>query len=596
VQLTLDCADLSDGRVELLFAVRDSGIGMTPETLARIFTPFTQADASTTRRFGGSGLGLSIVRQLVALMGGEVGVSSEPGAGSEFWVKLPLQRADESEHGADRAPVALELLVLEPPAQGRYVVRTLARTLGWRPEPVATAQALVQRLQERLAQGRAPDVVVIEPQAQDAAALVELAQLKRQLGRDGLPPCLIVVPDDGPAVQEPGHAGLADGMLPRPVTAAALFNAVNAALMACGGDRGKLTQLTHLEAAGACCLPGLRVLVVDDCAINRDVARRVLEREGAIVTVCVHGREAVNALRGGLVVDAVLMDMQMPEMDGNAATRAIRHDLELHTLPVLALTATALKAERQRALDDGMDEFITKPLNPMALIRAVRRHVERVRGAAVPLRTRAAEPVAGLLAWPSIEGIDSGEVAQRLNGDVALFAVMLDHLLRDYAELAAPGPQPLDDKRRAALPAQLHRLRGSAAVLGARRVQRLAGDAEIALRGGASEPRLQAALADLAGALNVLQDHARPWLDAQSAGQRLALGAGAPPAPAPDGMHQLVALLVNHDLAARHRFAALAAPLRASLGEGRFGELREAVERLEYSRAATLLAECVAPA
>ena len=286
------------------------------------------------------------------------------------------------------------------------------------------------------------------------------------------------------------------------------------------------------------------------------------------------------------------MDMQMPDMDGNAATRAIRGELGLRELPVLALTASALKAERQRALDDGMDEFITKPLNPMALIRAVRRHVERVRGTAVPLRTRAAEPAGALLAWPSIEGIDSGEVAQRLGGDVALFAVMLDHLLRDYTDLAAvPEHQGADETRRGQLAARLHRLRGSAAVLGARRLQRLAGDAEAAVRAGAGDARLQATLAELAAALVALQAQARPWLNAQSASQLVAVGNGPTAPPEPDSVQHLAALLLSQDLAARQCFAALAGSLRASLGQARFEALRDAVQRLDFGRAARLLDE-----
>ena len=239
-----------------------------------------------------------------------------------------------------------------------------------------------------------------------------------------------------------------------------------------------------------------------------------------------------------------------------------------------------------------MDEFITKPLNPMALIRAVRQHVERVSGCAVPLVPRqegGARP--GLPAWPHIEGIDGREVAQRLNGDVALFTVMLDHLLRDAADLAEePAGDALPAEDRARLAARLHRLRGSAAVLGARRVQRLAGEAESVLRARDTRPpQIQAAVAALAGALRALDRDTHVWLAAQATMAEPA--AGPTPAAAPDAaaLRQLMALLQNQDLSARRHFNEMAPGLHAGMGQGRFAALRQAVEGLAYDKAVSLL-------
>ncbi len=594
VQLTVECTPRDDGRCDVLFVVRDTGIGISPDALARLFTPFTQADATTTRRFGGTGLGLSIVRQLVELMGGQVSLSSEPGVGSEFRVALPLAVVAESEAEADSTATSLDVLVLEPPGQGQATVAALAHLLGWRAELTQSSQDLLARL----CAGRAPDAVVIEPGPRNVAGLQALADLKRALGGGKLPPFVLVRPGEAPS-HDAACDSLADAVIGHPATAASLFNAITAALMRRGADHQRLTRLTHLEAAQACCLPGVRVLVVDDCSINRDVARRILEREGAIVTACTNGLQAVAHLRDGLAVDIVLMDLQMPELDGDAATRCIRGELQLATLPILALTAGALKAEQRRALDAGMDEFITKPLNPMALIRAVRQHVERVRGCAVPLVPRlenGARP--GLQAWPHIEGIDGSEVAQRLNGDVALFTAMLDHLLRDFADLAEdPAGLPVQAEDRERLAARLHRLRGSAAVLGARRVQRMAGEAEAALKlvtapGG---PPLQAAIASLAAAFRALDRDAHQWMAAQATMADPVVGPTPAGPPDDNCLRQLVVLLQNQDLSARRHFNDMAASLHAGLGRPVFAQLRQAVEGLAYDKAVALLEPLLKP-
>ena len=279
--------------------------------------------------------------------------------------------------------------------------------------------------------------------------------------------------------------------------------------------------------------------------------------------------------------------------DDVAATRCIRSELKLTDLPILALTAGALKAEQRRALDAGMDEFIAKPLNPMALIRAVRQHVERSSGCAVPLVPRQEGGARSTLpAWPHIEGIDGREVAQRLNGDVALFTVMLDHLLRDAADLADdPAPGALQPEERERLAARLHRLRGSAAVLGARRVQRLAGEAESALRAGtlAGAGTAHVAVASLAASLRDLDRDAHAWMMTQS---RMSEPAVCPtPVASPDAasLRQLVNLLQNQDLSAGRHFKELAPGLHAGLGQAGFASLRQAVDGLAYNNALALL-------
>ena len=469
VELTASCEPLPDSRVMLRCAVRDTGIGIVPDVLERLFTPFTQADASTTRRFGGTGLGLSIVRHLANLMGGEVGVRSTVGEGSVFWAEVPLALAPEH-----LQPVGIDAV-----------------------------QAL------------------------------------------------------------PRHDRDTDGML---------------------------------------LLPKLRALVVDDSEINREVARRILEREGAQVDTRRNGLEALERLTVGPGdFDVVLMDVQMPVMDGNEATRRVRNELGLVGLPIIAVTAGALVTERQRALDAGMNDFVSKPLNPKALIRTIRLHVERARGAALPVAARDAHTLTPHAKWPEIEGIDSKEVAQRLGGDVALFLDMIERMLREFGrfgeEDAARQALSGDATERSSLAARMHKLRGSAAMLGAEPVRRAAQRAEEAFKRDADGGEIAAIMRDLASSLRALAERTRPLL-----AEHLSRAAQSDHAPAratsidATDAAELRALLAAQDLSALGCFDALSGSLRATLGDERFERLRQAVNALDFDQALRLLDELPAKA
>ncbi|MBL8305799.1 MAG: response regulator [Rubrivivax sp.] len=591
VRLSVARLPRADKLVDLQFTVRDTGIGMSPDSLQRIFRRYKQSDATITRRFGGTGLGLSIVRQLVDLMGGDVQVSSQMGLGSEFRVTLPLRPAAEAADGAAGAAPGLRLLVAEPGPDRRPGVRPLARAMGWQVEALESVAAMLARLKTSAWQAQVPDALLIDPQPGDAEALHELVRLRAARGRRVLPPIVVVTDADTPESADL----LADARLPRPATAAALFNALNGVLVSRGGARERLACFTNLEATGAQCLAGVRVLVVDDSDINRVVASRILEREGAVTRGCGSGREALQALRQDPSVDLVLMDLQMPEMDGAAATRAIRGELGLAQLPIVALTAGALEAERQRARDAGMDDFICKPLNPFALVVAVRRHVERTSGQAIALRPRAAaRERAAASAWPAIEGIDGAEVARRLDGDAPLFLSLLGSLLSEYADLRAEHqPLPDDDAGRRALGARLHRLRGSAGILGATTVHRLATELEGGLKQAATVPELRARLAPLVAALvaalDSLDRHARPWLDAKKppAGEEDDCCSSEGPSPA--CVKQLMDLLQTQDLQALRVFRSMSVALRGALAPERYAGLQKAIEGLEFRNAAALL-------
>lgn len=575
ITLSGEVLEESNDRLLVRLSVRDTGIGIAADTLPQLFTPFTQADASTTRKYGGTGLGLSIVRHLANLMGGEVGVESRPGEGSLFWVRLPLQTANRDAPNADGQPKTLAILIACADGDERNRLSAIARGLGWKAETASDAAAALVRAEA------APPVDAVLVEAGPETAETALRSLHARL-----PTLVFADAAHSARLARDGAMPANDGVLPSPVGSSALFNGVHSAVIRRGGDHDRLLQSTPIEATGALWLPGIKALLVDDSEINLEVAQRILEREGAVVTCAGNGEAALELLRRDRqAFDIVLMDVQMPVMDGLEATSRIRRELGLAHLPVLALTAGALIGERQRAMEAGMDDFISKPIDPRGLIQRVRLHVERVRGAALPLVLRKPAAVAGA-GWPDIAGIDTAQAAARIGDDWPLFTRMLKRLLRDAMEFSVvPSPSALaEESRQRELAARLHKLRGNAGLLGAMELHRLAGEAEAHCR----EKRLSALrdslerLADALGELNA------------SAGGILAAPEPAPdaaPAPATDAatIARIRQLLASNDLEAVTLIKYEAAGLRSLIGHARYASLQDAVEELDFGKAAGLL-------
>ncbi len=335
-------------------------------------------------------------------------------------------------------------------------------------------------------------------------------------------------------------------------------------------------------------LPGVRILLVDDSDINLEVTRRILEAEGARVRVASNGQQAVELLKAQPdAVDIVLMDVQMPVLDGYDATRRIRGDLGLQDLPIIALTAGALSSERQRSAAAGMDDYIVKPFDAQQLMRSVLRHVQPPGGpqmypSTIP-QDRAAQPHA---AWPEIEGIDSEDARERLNNDFELFRSMLKRLLGEFADVALPD-QVADAGRLATHAGRMHKLRGSAGLLGAKAIQRLAGEAEAACVGG--DVALAGPLAqDLASELHRLRQSAEPAFQSRQAPAEEVPVQGGDPLEM-DALTELVGLLRQQKLSAMDRFKALSPQLRSHFSRGAYERVAEYLDSLRFSDAADIL-------
>jgi len=367
VEVGVTALSQDDKRVTLRFAVRDTGIGMTQEQQARIFSPFTQADASTSRRFGGTGLGLTICRRLVSMMGGELGVNSMPGQGSEFWFTLTFER-NTSRSLSVPSMANLRALIVDDNPIALEALRDTAQSLGWLATTADSGEKAITYLQQATASPDGHEVFVLDWKMPGVDGLA-VARAIRERHTGGKAPIVIMVTAySREGLMDVAGPDLVDAVLTKPATASSLYNAVSKAMQVRNGLQSPQSQakMTHR-------LQGLRLLVVDDSGINREVAQRIFEGEGAVVQNAVNGQEAFDWLMvhpGD--VDLVLMDIQMPVMNGYEASRLIRGEPSLQHVPIVALTAGAFKRQQLAAEAVGMNGFLSKPFDVDAAIDLIR--------------------------------------------------------------------------------------------------------------------------------------------------------------------------------------------------------------------------------
>jgi signal transduction histidine kinase/DNA-binding response OmpR family regulator/HPt (histidine-containing phosphotransfer) domain-containing protein len=357
--------------VRVEFAVKDSGIGIAPENQQHIFSGFSQAEASTTRQFGGTGLGLALSKRLVEMMGGELKLDSALGAGSTFSFVLTLPMLNEVPQDLrEPKPVtsapSKRVLVVDDNASSLQLVAEMVSVWGWSVDTVAEGERALQLVQSRASEGKFPfDVIYMDWQMRGLDGWHCAEQLRLLCTRvHGVQPSIVMVASHGP---EPavlpwvGEFPLWDVFLVRPVTASMLQEA--AAHMEPASRYGHTRQSVATQRR----LQGLRLLVVEDNLINQQVAEELLSAEGALVSMAANGQLGVDAIAAAQAAhkqfDAVLMDIQMPVLDGYEATRRIRQDLKLTALPVIAMTANAMSTDRELCLAAGMNEHIGKPFD-----------------------------------------------------------------------------------------------------------------------------------------------------------------------------------------------------------------------------------------
>ncbi|HMA49953.1 MAG TPA: response regulator, partial [Magnetospirillaceae bacterium] len=578
VALSATMIERGGGRVLVRFTVEDSGIGMAPETLALLFQPFSQADATTTRRFGGTGLGLAISKRLVELMGGEIGAESELGEGSTFWFTIPFAEAAEARLPT-AAPAGLKVLIVDDSELARRSLTVAAETLGWQSEAVASGQAALERMARP--DGAEIDIVLVDWQMPEMNGLETAEQLKAPPISARAPVLVMVTGFGREELQHAPNAAAADAILIKPVTEIALAHLV--AELTGAAEEGPRQP----APSGARRLAGIRILVVEDNSLNQEVARKILRNEGALVEVLADGRHAVEHIREAHDrIDIVLMDAQMPIMDGFEASTYVRKQLGILDLPIIAVTAGVRASDKEKCLAAGMTDFVAKPLDVEKLIAAILRYA-----APDPAALSAPPPVTA----PPVPG--AGPSLADIAGALGLEKPRLEAISEDGDETLLPLLRSLADSARAlstgirnslaggdteAAARQAHSLRGSSANFGARAIAGPAGQIEERLREGAAADTV-------AGLVEELVAASRTYAAA------VAEHYPAPAAKAGNGvldeaqLGRLLDLLRQRNMAALDLFDELAPALRAQWTQERFHAIEEALSGLAFEKAADLI-------
>jgi two-component system, sensor histidine kinase and response regulator len=465
-------------QVKLRFSVRDTGIGMTQDQQAKLFQPFTQADSSTTRKYGGTGLGLTISKQLVNLMGGEISLESKPGAGSTFAFILPLGLQSQNLNTDQIVPAAirnLQVLVVDDNPEAEELLQQMLQEMSFQVTITGSGRAALKELENR---DRSYDLVLLDWRMPDMDGFETARRIKGLISLPKIPKIFIVTAyGREEAMHQAKELGV-DAFLVKPVGYSVLFNAIVDAFY----QDQKTVEDDRIQTEESVNLRGATVLVVEDNEINQQVAQELLEGFGLRVKIANNGKEATEILSRDNHFDAVLMDLQMPEMDGYEATSFIRNDLNVKSLPIIAMTAHALDSEVKRSIEIGMNDYVTKPVDPDKLRSTLEKWIKTTKPPS-PVNAETRTPDIYSTELPvSIPGIDMQSALKRLMGNKKLLNKLLRDFIENYGNISEQIREVVARQDLAAAGRIAHTFKGVSGNLSASELYAIAQDLEVDIR------------------------------------------------------------------------------------------------------------------
>ncbi len=588
IRLKIELLERTGGKVQLRFSIHDSGIGMTREQAARLFQPFSQADMSTTRKHGGTGLGLTICKRLVELMGGHIWLESEPGVGSTFTFTVWLEVGQTVDTGRN-IPGGfknLHVLVVDDNAAAREILVESLDPLAERVDAVSSGPEAIAAIRER--DSDTPyDVVFMDWRMPGMDGLQATRLIKNDTTLHTQPAFIIVTAFGRDEIRDEAESLHVDGFLVKPVTKSMLVDSLVSVFAP--SSLGTGTNATETRDEGDR-LKGMRVLLTEDNEINQQIATELLEGVGATVDVANNGREAVEKL---LQVsfpppyDVVLMDLQMPEMDGHQATARIRSDTRFAHLPIIAMTAHATVEERQRCLAAGMNDHVSKPIDPTHLFDTLGHYYKPSERTESPAATGPKPPEAPPVKEveiPVVEGLDTKDGLIRVAGNRKLYLKLLRQFVDQQEAAAAQITEALSQDDVSTAERLAHTVKGVAGSLGAHALQQVAATLEKAIATKTPSKELAPLLDEFASILKSFIHRLREALPTE-APVTAPTTTTLDPEQTRGVVQEMIAHLNNFDPAANDCLESHRNVFQALLGEAAFPGFEQQIGAFSFSEA-----------
>jgi signal transduction histidine kinase/DNA-binding response OmpR family regulator/HPt (histidine-containing phosphotransfer) domain-containing protein len=477
-------------RVELQFSVKDTGIGLTEEQISKLFKEFSQADSSTTRKHGGTGLGLTISKRLTEMMNGKIWVESEPGKGSNFNFTACFGVGYDKESNNFELSESLRnmrVLVVDDNQTAREILKNALESFSLEVEMASFGAEGISKVEEADT-GRSFDLIIMDWQMPDMNGIRSAEIIKKHPKLRHIPKIIMLTAYGREEIMRQAKDSGLDGFLSKPINPSLLFESILKVFEETTSlDKDEKTFKTSKKEQNITSIQGAKVLLVEDIEINQEIANKFLEKAGLVVAIANNGKEAVEMITES-DYDCILMDCQMPVMNGYEATQVIRKEERFASLPIIAMTASAMQVDREKCIDAGMNDHISKPIILEDLFSTLVKWVSPRKNSSEEIAASAISTISGAEdALPELPEMDVPFALTMLDQNVSLYRKLLYKFYQNYSSTAAEIQEALEkgDAKQAEL--LVHSFRGLAGNIGAKKVAGIAESFELAISKGQTD-------------------------------------------------------------------------------------------------------------